>query len=113
MALLDSALWDDRVLLGGKTSIVEPATGQSLGSTGVANADDVAEAAAKAQAAQREWGVSNFETRAAVLRKAGALIEENAEELQRWVIRETGAIGGLAGFATYVAAQECYEAAAL
>lgn len=113
MALLDSTLWEDRVLHGGKTTIVEPATGQSLGSTGVANAEDVAEAALKAQAAQREWATASFETRAAVLRKAGALIEENAQELQRWIIRETGAVGGLAGFATYVAAQECYEAAAL
>src|SRR5215510_14160223 len=113
MTLLDTALWDDRALHGGKTSIIEPATGQSLGSTGVADAVDISEAAAKAQAAQRDWGSASFEVRAAVLRKAGALIEENAEELQRWVIRETGAVGGLAGFATYVAAQECYEAAAL
>jgi benzaldehyde dehydrogenase (NAD) len=113
MTLLDTAPWEDQILHGGKTSIIEPATGRSLGSTGVADATDVAEAAAKAQAAQREWGHANFEERAAVLRRAGALIEANAEELQRWVIRETGAVGGLAGFATYVAAQECYEAAAL
>jgi benzaldehyde dehydrogenase (NAD) len=113
MTILDSALWDNQVLHGGNTTIVEPATGKSLGTTGVADARDIAEAAAKAQAAQREWAAANFETRAAVLRKAGALIEEHAEELQGWVIRETGAVGGLAGFATYVAAQECYEASAL
>jgi benzaldehyde dehydrogenase (NAD) len=113
MTFLDSKLWEDQVLHGGTTTIVEPATGQSLGTTGVADADDIAAAAAKAQAAQREWAAANFEARAAVLRKAGALIEEHAEELQRWVIRETGAVGGLAGFATYVAAQECYESAAL
>jgi benzaldehyde dehydrogenase (NAD) len=113
MTILDSALWDNQVLHGGNTNIVEPATGKSLGTTGVADARDIAEAAAKAQAAQREWAAANFETRAAVLRKAGALIEEHAEELQGWVIRETGAVGGLAGFATYVAAQECYEASAL
>jgi benzaldehyde dehydrogenase (NAD) len=113
MTLLDSALWEDRVTHGGKTAIIEPATGQSLGQTGVADAEDVAEAAAKAQAAQREWAAASFEVRAGVLRRAGTLIEENAEELQRWVIRETGAVGGLAGFATHVASQECYEAAAL
>src|SRR5689334_552816 len=98
MTFLDSALWEDRALHGGKTTIVEPATGQSLGNTGVADAQDIAEASAKAQAAQKEWGTTNFEVRAAVLRKAGMLIEEHAAELHRWIIRETGAVGGLAGF---------------
>ena len=48
-----------------------------------------------------------------MLRRAGALIEANAAELRDWVIRETGAVPGLADFAVGVATQECYEAAAL
>ena len=49
-----------------------------------------------------------------MLRRAGDLIEAaRRRDLQRWMIRETGAIAGLAGFAVGVAAQECYEAAAL
>src|SRR5688572_1276206 len=113
MTYLDSALWDNRPLHGGQTTITEPATGNSLGSTGVADADDVAEAAAKAAAAQRDWAAASFEERAGVLRRAGALIEQHAPELQRWMIRETGSVQGMAGFGTYVASQECYEAAAL
>jgi benzaldehyde dehydrogenase (NAD) len=120
MSLLDPAAWDKRIYSGGwstphggDTAIVEPATGAELGRTGVAAAADVSAAAAAAADAQREWAATSFEERAAVLRRAGALIEANAAELQRWVIRETGAVPGLAGFAVGVATQECYEAAAL
>ncbi|MGH3878437.1 MAG: aldehyde dehydrogenase family protein [Actinophytocola sp.] len=98
---------------GGIAPIVAPATGAELGTTGVADADDVAEACSAAATAQRDWAAASFADRAAVLRRAGALIEEHAEELRGWVVRETGAITGLAAFAVGVAAQECYEAAAL
>jgi benzaldehyde dehydrogenase (NAD) len=120
MTLFDPKTWDERVYSGGWTTshggdvaIVEPATGEELGSAGVADAEDIARAGAAATAAQREWAAASFEERAAVLRRAGALIEANAADLQRWVIRETGAVPGLAGFAVSVATQECYEAAAL
>jgi benzaldehyde dehydrogenase (NAD) len=98
---------------GGSVPIVAPATGAELGTTGVADAEDVARAAETAAAAQRDWAGASFADRAAVLRRAGALIEENADELRGWVTRETGAIAGLAAFSVGVAAQECYEAAAL
>jgi benzaldehyde dehydrogenase (NAD) len=80
---------------------------------GVADPHDVARAATIAAAAQPAWAATNFEERAAVLRRAGDLIHAHAAEIQRWMIRETGAVGGLADFAVGVAAQECYEAAAL
>ncbi|OLF15442.1 aldehyde dehydrogenase family protein [Actinophytocola xanthii] len=98
---------------GGTTPIVAPATGEELGTTGVADAEDVASACAAAAAAQREWAAASYAERAAVLRRAGALVEQHADELANWVVRETGAVPGLAGFAVSVAAQECYEAAAL
>ncbi|HEX2355170.1 MAG TPA: aldehyde dehydrogenase family protein, partial [Micromonosporaceae bacterium] len=94
---------------GGDTADIEPATGEEIGRAGVANAADVARAAAAAREAQPEWAGTNFEQRAAVLRRAGDLIERNGDEIQQWVIRETGAVPGLAGFAVGVAAQECYE----
>jgi benzaldehyde dehydrogenase (NAD) len=98
---------------GGTVPIVEPATGAELGRAGSADASDVDKACAAAAAAQPEWAAMPFTARAAILRKAGALIEEHAPDLQRWMIRETGAVEGLAGFASHVAAQEAYEAAAL
>jgi benzaldehyde dehydrogenase (NAD) len=120
MTLFDPKTWDGQVYSGGWTTshggavaILEPATGEELGRAGVADAEDIARAGAAAAAAQRDWAATSFEERAGVLRRAGALIEANAADLQRWIIRETGAVPGLAGFAISVAAQECYEAAAL
>ncbi len=112
--ILDPAALTGNVYSGGGTAtIVAPATGDELCTTCVADAEDVARACVAAQAAQRDWAKATFEERAAVLRRAGALIEEHAEELQGWVVRETGAVDGMAAFAVGVAAQECYEAAAL
>jgi benzaldehyde dehydrogenase (NAD) len=120
MSLLEPKVWEGQIFSGGWTgphggtaAVVEPATGAELGTTGVADATDVAAASQAAAAAQREWAATNFEERAAVLRRAGALIEQHADELHRWMIRETGSIPGMVGFATHVASQECYEAAAL
>ena len=118
--LLDTDAWHSRVYSGGWVAShggdiddVEPATAAVLGRVGLADAHDVARAATIAAAAQAAWAATNFEERAAVLRRAGDLIHAHAAEIQRWMIRETGAIGGLADFAVGVAAQECYEAAAL
>ncbi|MDG4823162.1 benzaldehyde dehydrogenase [Asanoa sp. WMMD1127] len=120
MTFFDPAAWDGKVFTGdwstpsgGSTPILEKATGEALGRTGVADAADVAGAAALAAAAQRPWAATSFEERAAVLRRAGQLIEANAAELRDWVVRETGAVPGLGDFAVGVATQECYEAAAL
>ena len=119
-ALLDSGVWQGNIYSGGWVGahggdmpIVEPGTGGQLGRAGLADASDVGTAAAAAAAAQPGWAATNFEERAAVLRRAGDLILAQAADLQRWVSRETGAIDGLAGFAVGVAAQECYEAATL
>ncbi|EGX55055.1 aldehyde dehydrogenase, partial [Streptomyces zinciresistens K42] len=51
--------------------------------------------------------------RAAVLRRAGDLFTEHAGELRGWLVRESGSVPGKADFELHVAAQECYEAAAL
>ena len=118
--LLDEQTFDGQLFSGGWTTPhggdapnLEPATGNELGRTGIADAEDVARAGLGAATAQRDWAAASFEERAAVLRRAGTLVEEHADELQRWIVRETGAVPGLAQFAVGVAAQECYEAAAL
>jgi benzaldehyde dehydrogenase (NAD) len=120
MTLFDPKTWEGQVYSGGWTvahggdmAIVEPATGVELGRSGVADSQDVARAAATAAQAQRDWAATSFEERAAVLRRAGSIIEQNAADLRTWVVRETGAVPGLGDFAVGVATQECYEAAAL
>jgi benzaldehyde dehydrogenase (NAD) len=97
----------------GDAPIVEPATGAELGRHGMASAGDVEKAAASAAEAQREWAAKPHTERAAVLRRAGDLWQEHAEEFSEWNVREVGAIGGMAGFALHVATEECYAASAL
>jgi benzaldehyde dehydrogenase (NAD) len=118
---LDESTWSGKIFIGGSwgpgsggvTDVVEPATGSRLGEIGVADAADVAKAAEIAADAQREWAALPHPQRAAVLRTAGQLWAEQAEEISRWNVREVGAVPAMAGFAVHVAEQECYEAAGL
>ena len=118
--LLGDPRWHSNILSGGwvpgsgaALDIIEPATGKQLGTIGSASPDDVHTAAKRAAAAQKQWASMVPTQRAAILRKAGLLFEEYAEELQSWIMQETGAIPPKADLELHVAAQECYEAAAL
>ncbi|MDT5036018.1 MAG: benzaldehyde dehydrogenase, partial [Micromonosporaceae bacterium] len=120
MSLLTEPIWHGKVFLSGWTepgagaaAITEPATGDRLGEIGMASTADVSRAAAAAARAQRAWADQPFTERAAVLRRAGDLWGQHAEEVAGWLTREAGAVAGMAGFNTHVAAEECYEAAAL
>lgn len=120
MTLLDAGTWTGRIFSdgwtkpsGGEAPVVEPATGDELGQIGIGSPDDLADAAARAVEAQHAWAATNFEERAAVMRRAGALWEEHAAEVENWLVREAGSIPPKAAVETHVAAQECYEAAAL
>jgi benzaldehyde dehydrogenase (NAD) len=120
MSLLDQAGWTDKVYSlgwsepsGGTAPVVEPATGAELGSIGIASPDDVAIAASQAARRQASWASGGFQDRAAVLRRAGDAFLRHAEEIKDWLVRESGSIPGKADFEVNVAAQECYEAAAL
>ncbi|SDJ45839.1 benzaldehyde dehydrogenase [Streptomyces indicus] len=113
MPLLDPKTWQSRPLGGGEHPVTEPATGEELATVMLAAPEDVAAATAVAGAVQGAWAASPHFVRAAVLRKAGDLFTEHAEELREWLVRESGSIPGKADFELHVAAQECYEAAAL
>ncbi|MFD7628627.1 benzaldehyde dehydrogenase [Streptomyces sp. NPDC059851] len=114
MPLLEPTLRQDGpTLTGGAAPVVEPATGRTLASLDLAAPADVAVAAVRAGAAQRDWARAPHTERAAVLRRAGDLFTAHAAELRDWLVRESGSIPGKADFELHVAAQECYEAAAL
>ncbi|HSK92205.1 MAG TPA: benzaldehyde dehydrogenase [Euzebyales bacterium] len=117
---LDEGTWTGKIFdgawvpsAGGSSPVREPATGEELGRYGLASPDDVATATARAAGAQREWAAAPFTQRAAVLRRAGDLLLEHAEELHGWIMRETGAIPPKAALETHVASEECFEAAAI
>ncbi|MBQ0902049.1 benzaldehyde dehydrogenase [Micromonospora sp. U21] len=120
MALLDTGIWHGMLYsdgwtepTGGAAAVRSPATREEIGVVGVANADDVARACARASQAQRAWAATGYTERAAVLRRAGQLWEQHAAEVGDWLVREAGSIPPKAGVETDTAAQECYEAAAL
>jgi benzaldehyde dehydrogenase (NAD) len=120
MTLLEDGAWEGKLwtgswtdAAGGTYTAVEPATGESLGEVGRATPEDVSAAAARAVEAQRAWAAAPFEQRARVLRRAGEILEANAEEIKGWLARESGAILPFGDFQVHTTAQECYEASAL
>jgi benzaldehyde dehydrogenase (NAD) len=120
MNLLDSKAWAGRIFIdgwgpgsGGERAVLEPATGSELGRVGVAAPSDVTRASARAAEVQRTWAAASYDTRAAVLRRAGDLWTQHAEEIHGWIVREGGAIPPWGPLQTNFAANACYEAAGL
>jgi benzaldehyde dehydrogenase (NAD) len=120
MGFLNEPAWRGKIYsdgwvaaTGGDAPVVEPATGHEIGRTGVADRGDVQRAAQRASAAQAEWASTAFDERAAILRRAGELITEHADELHAWIMPETGGTPPKAAFETHVAAGECFAAAEL
>lgn len=119
-ALLRPAIWQDRIFNGdwiaahgGTHTFTEPATGEQLGRVGLADASDVATAATGARAAQRAWASSDYKERAAMFRRAAALIGQHHDELAVWIVRETGAIRPKADLELREATAHLHEAAAM
>ena len=60
---------------------------------------------ARAVEAQRGWAALPFEERAAVLRKAGDVLEAHADEIKGWLARESGAIQPFGDFQVHTSAR--------
>jgi len=120
VTLLSGAEWQSRIFSGGWTpaqggtlKTVEPATGEVLAEVGLAGKADVAEAARRARAAQPEWAAKTGPERAALIRRAARIVEDNHEEFESWLVREGGCIPGKAAFEVQLVLGELWEAAAL
>ena len=118
--LLSDLDWTGKVYSGGWISArggvvesVEPATGAVLATVGLANAEDIAAAAGAAKRAQPEWAAQTGPQRAALIRRAARLLEDNRAEVEGWLVREGGAIPGKAAFEVELVLAELWEAAAL
>lgn len=100
MSLLNPATWKGRVHVngewrspqGGTRDVLEPATGDHLTTTGVADAADMTQAIAGAAAAQPAWAALAPRERAAVFHRAAAILQQHFDELALAITRETGAI---------------------
>lgn len=102
-----------QVAKGGTRQVIEPATGKVLTEVGFANAEDVRDAARSAAAAQVEWAATPADQRAAVIRRAAQLLEEHADAVRTWIVRETGSVPPKADFELHMVAGILLEAAAL
>lgn len=98
---------------GGPLDVREPATGKQLAVVGAATAPDVRTAVAAATAAQAEWARRPAVERAAVLRRAALALQDSAEEVTGWLVREGGATRGKAAFEIRSVLDELWAAAAL
>src|SRR5699024_8650550 len=98
---------------GGIIEVQERSTGNVLATVAKATGEDVHAAAKLSAVAQGDWAAAKPAERATVLRRAGEFFVTHADELNEWIQRETGAIGPKAGLETQVAANECFDAAAL
>jgi benzaldehyde dehydrogenase (NAD) len=112
--------WQSRIFSGGWTAAqggilqtIEPATGEVLAEVGLAGKADVARAAQRARAAQPEWAAKTGPERAALIRRAARIVEDNHEEFESWLVREGGCIPGKAAFEIQLVLGELWEAAAL
>jgi benzaldehyde dehydrogenase (NAD) len=118
--VLDGPDWQGKVFSngwvtprGGELKSVEPATGAVLARVGLANAADIASAAAAAKWAQPDWAALPGPQRAALIRRAARVLEDNRAEFERWMVREGGAVPGKAAFEVELVLGELWEAAAL
>lgn len=120
MNAINPETWSRKIFSGGWTdpsggaiAVKEPATGIALGEVGNATPDDIAAAARKARAAQPGWAAHPLAERAPIFRKAARWLEDNADAVKEWIVRETGSVPGKAAVELKVTIGELYEAAAM
>ncbi|WP_067608958.1 aldehyde dehydrogenase family protein [Nocardiopsis listeri] len=98
---------------GGVRDVVEPATGEVLGSVGTADADDVRAAVTAAAAAQPGWAATAPAERGAILRRAAQFLERHSDDVVEWLVRESGSVPGKARYELGSVLDELWAAAAL
>lgn len=62
---------------------------------------------------QPQWTAKTGPERAALIRRAARVLEDNQEEFETWLVREGGAVPGKAAFEVQLGLGELWEAAAL
>lgn len=117
MTFFDPQTWTDRYfdgewVRGESADVVSPSTGRAIGSVGTATAADLDRVVTAARRAQTEWAARPADDRAAILRRAAALIEENTATLAQWLSDEAGSAQGKAHFEAGLVASEFHLAAA-
>ena len=117
--LLDASVWGSRLFYGtwqdGRSTFVvtEPATGETLGEVGASSPADIPTIVVAARNAQAEWQEWPAEKRAALFRRAAAILEGERDAVVAMIIRETGGVRGKAEVEIQGTIDELYHSAAL
>lgn len=93
--------------------VIEPATGEHLATVGIASSVDVARAGLLATQAQSGWASTPFDKRAAILREAARLLQQEADTFIEWNIRECGGARFKAEWELSVCVEQLQMAAAM
>lgn len=91
----------------------EPSTGEPLATVGIASLADVAQAGVRAEQAQISWAATAFDKRAAIIREAARLLQQEASSFIEWNIRECGSTRFKAEWELNVCVEQLLMAAAM
>ncbi len=75
---------------GATAGVVDPATGQEVGSSAEAGVADLERAVVAADVDGAAWREATGDERSRVLRRAGDLVDERVDEIAHWLTREQG-----------------------
>ena len=98
---------------GESYEVREPATGRPLLTLKRSTVEDVRRAATTAAEAQLAWAETNYQERAAIMRRAADIYEAHRDEFGAWTQRETGAHRNKMHHEQNFTAQEILNAATL
>ncbi|MBP8266729.1 MAG: benzaldehyde dehydrogenase [Zoogloea sp.] len=96
--MLDAGAWKGRWFNGKwevaeqTASVTDKATGEEISRIGLATPADLAASARAASAAQVGWADTAPADRAAIFRRAAALVERHRDEFASWLMRESGGL---------------------
>ncbi|HZX85026.1 MAG TPA: benzaldehyde dehydrogenase [Reyranella sp.] len=96
--LLSESIWKNRWFNGSWVeceslfAVTDKASGEELSKIGLATPSDLAASARAATQAQQAWADTAPSERAAVFRRAAALVEKHTDELAGWIMRESGGL---------------------
>lgn len=118
-ALVERTVWDGMLFDGDwrqasdTLTIKEPATGEILGTVGHTDPATMSETVARAREAQREWSALEADKRAAILREAARILQQDRQAVVDLIVRETGGVRGKGEVEIQGTIDELFHSAAL
>jgi benzaldehyde dehydrogenase (NAD) len=95
--LMNPDIWDGKLYArgwkrsqNGTAQVTDKSTGEILATVANASVAEIREASSLAVSAGEQWAKVSPQARAAILRRAGEILDQYSEEVVYWLIRESG-----------------------